>query len=147
MQPKRLSSLLVIGVVGMTLGCAEQPTAVNKTVDHDGTLAIAQQAQEEVDPDQMPGALEEPAEAEVSAQSRSVQQRFPVRRSWARGSWGPRGRWVGGGWAGNRWYGRRFWRNTWWDPFNVGNRIVYRPMRPLPVRPVQPIAPLPIRGR
>jgi|GEM_PF-6850551 len=158
MQLKRLSSLLAIGAVGMTLGCAQQPNTVNTTLGQDGSFAIQQaEAQEEVDPDQMTGAIEEPAE-EMETQSFSLQQRVVVRRTWARGHWGPNGRWVGGGWAGNRWYGRRHWRNTWWDPHNVRGRIVYRPIRPVPpiatvrppvrppVRPVPPIAPLPGRG-
>jgi hypothetical protein len=131
---RHLSTLLVLGAVGVSLGCEALPPTADAQARHDGVRAIQQATTEEVDADQMQGAIEEPPEAEegttasaepmasvapttMMSENRQIQQR----RFWGRG----RGRWARGGWYQNRWFGRRFWRNTWWDPFFSGTRVVY----------------------
>ncbi|MBO9539049.1 hypothetical protein J7643_00470 [bacterium] len=128
MRMKRLSSLLVLGAIGMSVGCAEQPTAVDNTKRHEGSRAIAQQAMaEQVDPDQMVGALEEPAEEdeEITATASAPVMMATDRQIMQRRRFRGVGRWRNGGWWQSRWYGRRFWQNTWWDPYFTGTRVVY----------------------
>ncbi|MNY04791.1 hypothetical protein D3C86_1374870 [compost metagenome] len=128
MRMKRLSSLLVLGAIGMSVGCAEQPAAVDNAKGHEGLRAIAQQTTiEQVDPDQMTGAVEAPAEddeettATANTGTMSQTDRQIMQRRRFRGV----GRWRNGGWWQSRWYGRRFWQNAWWDPYFTGTRVVY----------------------
>lgn len=124
MSVKKLARFVLVGTLGLTFGCAQQPMAVNPDpATGSNAPKILQQSPDSIPADQMEGAEEDT----ISQEGQQIQQRG---RRWGGryGRYGRSGRgawWRRGTYWSNRWYGARWWRNRWWRPQVSGTQVVY----------------------